>query len=288
MLAQTMPLTHNLKAIDKRVWLVVLIGTSIAVGIMATDLGDFDTFYRAGAALTHGINPYTVTGFYSPLYVAAAFVPLTILPLTLAYHLYAGLVFLTYGLAFYLLTQRIGLTILFLLTPFPILTAYYGNIESWVLLGAAVNPIAGIWLVMAKPQMGLIVAALILWRAWREHSIGRALSLGLPIGIVYGLSLMAGMWQMPGAGLWRETPIANSWNISLWPIGLLIGIPAAVLALRYRKVDLALLAGPFVAPYLGNPSSWSGVFPILARKRWAAVIGLAAAWALAFIWRARI
>lgn len=261
-----------------RGWLVVLIGVSIGVGVTAIDLGDFDRFYRAGQAILNGVNPYTVPGFYSPVYVALAFMPLALLPMSLAFRLFVGFVFLSFGLAFYALTNhQIKTTILLMCSPFPLMVAWYGNLESLVLIGSAIAPIVGIWLVMVKPQLGLIVALLFIWqaRSWRGVAC-----LIIPVGCIYALSFALGMW--------RTIPIAEAWSINLWPIGLLVSIPAAIVALRRHRIDWALFAGPFCAPYLGAPFAFVGAMPLLAQRRWLAVAGVAAAWAVTISWRMRI
>lgn len=271
-----------------RLWFYILIVVSICVGFVAVDLGDFDTFYAAGQAVLHGINPYTLPGYYSPLYVALAFAPLTLLPLSLAFHLYAGLTIFLYGIAFYLLTRRIGMTIALMFSPFPLMTAYYGNLEAWVLIGSVMTPWIGIWLVLAKPQMGLIIAALFVWLAFR-CSVGRGIRLIVPVGAMYALSFMAGMWTPPPTEQWwGATPIAQPWNMALWPLGLIIGIPAALIALRKRQVDLALFAGPFISPYIGAPSSLAGVLPFLGKRWYTAAGAIVGAWIIVILWRMRI
>lgn len=261
-----------------RGWLVVLIGVSIGVGMTAIDLGDFDVFYRSGQAILSGINPYTVPGFYSPLYVAVGFALLALLPLPIAFRLFAGFVFLSFGLAFYALTDhRIKMTILLMCSPFPLMTVWYGNLESLILIGSFIAPVIGILLVMVKPQLGLIVALLFIWQARSLFSIARLI---VPVGCLYAISFALGMW--------RTTPITETWSIRLWPIGLLIGIPATIIALRKRRVDWALFAGPFCAPYLGTSFAFVGTFPLLAQRRWLAVAGVAAAWAITIYWRMRI
>lgn len=261
-----------------RGWLVVLIGVSIGVGMTAIDLGDFDVFYRSGQAILSGINPYTVPGFYSPLYVAVGFALLALLPLPIAFRLFAGLVFLSFGLAFYALTNhQIKMTVLLMCSPFPLMTAWYGNLESLVLIGSIVAPVIGIWFVMVKPQIGLIVALLFIWQARTWRGIARLI---IPVGCLYALSFALGMW--------RTTPIAEVWSIRLWPLGLAIGIPAAIIALRKRRVDWALFAGPFVAPYLGAPFAFVGALPLLLRRNLLTVAGVAAAWAITIYWRMRL
>lgn len=241
-------------------------------------MGDFDVFYQSGRAVLSGVNPYSVEGFYSPLYVAIGFALLALLPMPIAFHLFAGFVFLSFGLAFYMLTNRqIKMTILLMCSPFPLMTAWYGNLESLVLIGSIIAPMVGIWLVMVKPQLGLIVALLFVWQARSLRSIARLI---IPVGCLYALSFALGMW--------RTTPIAEAWNIRLWPIGLLIGIPAAMIALHKRRIDWALFAGPFVAPYLGAPFAFVGTLPLLAQRRWLAAAIVMVSWGLVILWRMRL
>lgn len=261
-----------------RGWLIILIGASIGVGMMALNLGDFNRFYQAGRAILSGVNPYTVPGFYSPIYVALAFVPLTLLPLPIAFRLFAGFVFLSFGLAFYALTnRRIKMTILLMCSPLPLMTAWYGNLESIVLIGSLIAPVIGILLVMSKPQIGLIVALLFVWKARPLPNIARLI---VPVGCLYAISFALGMW--------RTTPIAETWSIRLWPIGLAFGIPAAIIALRRCRIDWALFAGPFCAPYLGAPFAFIGTMPLLAQRRGLAVAGVVAAWIITIYWRMRL
>lgn len=263
-------------------WITLLAIISIIVGVTAQNLGDFNTFYAGGVAVLQGVNPYTVPGFYSPLYVAWLFALIAIMPRDVAFHLFAAAVFAGYAVAFYLITRRsIKLTLALMCTPFPLFTAWYGNLEGWVLLGAALAPVVGIWLVLTKPQIGVVVALLFAWQTWlRTRSLARVGLVVLPVGVVYALSLWLGMG--------RILPTQESWNISLWPWGLILGLPVAFMALRDRDRDLALLAGPLISPYLGNPASFAGMLPWISRRRWLLAIGVVGSWAILFYWRGRL
>src|SRR5512137_2216934 len=47
---------------------------------------DFTIFYSAAQAILHGLSPYTVDGFISPLPLALLFSPFTVLPMPWAYY----------------------------------------------------------------------------------------------------------------------------------------------------------------------------------------------------------
>lgn len=87
-----------------------------------------------------------------------------------------------------------------------------------------------------------------------------------------GLSLVLfGWWP---ANLLNATSV--SWNASLWPYTLPVGLALLVAALRQRQRLYALAAGPCFAPYLAF-HSWVAALAALAPRTGelvAAVIGL--------------
>jgi hypothetical protein len=48
------------------------------------------------------------------------------------------------------------------------------------------------------------------------------------------------------------------WNQSLWPYSIPIGIGLLLTALRIKDHRIAILSGPFLAPYVGN-STWGTI-----------------------------
>ena len=97
---------------------------------------------------------------------------------------------------FYVLTERrIDLTVILMASAFPLMTAWYGNLEGIVLLGAVLPARWGIWLLAIKPQMSSGLFPLLL----KQQRLPAAL---LPIGIAFADSL--------AVGLWRHTPAAQA------------------------------------------------------------------------------
>lgn len=264
----------------QRLSLVIAAGLALAVALTARNLGDFTIFYTAARAVCAGVNPYTVPGFYSPLWVLCYFIPLSWLPLAIAFRLNALVSLGATGYAFWRITRGDVLKFwLLLAAPFALFTAWYGNLEWAPLLAAVVPPLAGFWLAAAKPQMGLILAGVLLFEMVRARRLlAASLTLSLLI-VLTGLSFALGM-------RWEAMP-DSAWNISAYPWGVPLGIGLAV-ASAVRVDRLAgLAATPLLSPYLGSPASWVGVLPLLSRRRGLLAIGVALAWGLLIVWRLR-
>ncbi len=267
-----------LRRLDRRWIIVAAIGLGLALAVPYTV--DFQAFYDASRALLSGQNPYSVERFLNPLHVAILFVPLAILPFGVAYRLQAGLAFVCYVVAMWrLLGRRWDLTWLSLLAPFAWLIAFYGNIDWMVLLGATLPPPIGLWLVLTKPQEGLVVAAILILEEWRLQGLKRALLMTGPVALMMGLS-----WQL---GMAQTGVVAQPWNLSAWPYGLMIGVPVAVFALLRQDRKVGLLASPFLSPYV-SALNWSVALPAFMRNRHWAGVAVILSWILVLVWRSRI
>lgn len=265
----------------ERYALTVLIAVSFGVGLTVANTGDFNIFYNAGRAVLRGVSPYSSAisyGFFNPLYVAIAFAPLALFPVEVADKIFAGVTFFVCGIAFHLATRRDWrLTLLLMLTPFPLMLAYLANLDELLILGAFISPLIGIWLVLIKPQLGIVVALLLLLQCYDKRSLNAMAWLMIPVTIAYIDSL--------SVGLWRVTPLQARWNVSLFPAGLIVGLPVAFYALKKRSRDAALFAGPFLTPYLGGPAGWILALPLLSRRWYLAVGAVVASWLVITQWR---
>lgn len=263
----------------ERYGLVCLLAVSFGVGLTAMNQGDFNVFYNAGQAVLNGVSPYAVKehGFFNPLYVAIAFVPFALLPMTIANKLFAGLTFFLCGIVFHLAARRDWrLTLLLMLTPFPLMLAYLANLDELVMLGAFISPLVGIWLILIKPQIGAAMALLLLVQCYDRRNLNAMAWLMIPVTIAYLDSV--------SVGLWRSTPLQAAWNSSIWPAGLIVGLPVAFYGLKNRSRDAALFAGPFLAPYLGGPAGWMLALPLLSRRWYLAVGAVVASWLIFLRW----
>jgi hypothetical protein len=267
------PLWQNLLAIG------VVSGLSILVASMMPDYAsDFNAFYQAGAAVLHGQSPYTVPGFYNPIWVALLFAPFALFSRALAYRIYAAIIF---GASFFILwrlsQKHIGITLIAAFSPFFFMTMQYGNIDWLVLLGLLCPPALGIWLILVKPQMGAPLALLWAWKLYREKGLWKTLLFFLPVTLAYALSFIIGM-RLP------DVSVMMGWSAGVWPYGLILGIPLYLWAFKKRDELLALAATPFLEPYFG-PMSWMIVLPKAMKNYWTISLATVFSWAIVLIWR---
>lgn len=267
-----------LKRLEHNWIIVAAISFGLLVGIPYTV--DFRTFYDAAVRLLAGQDPYAREWYFHPIQVSVWFVPFACLPYEVAYRLHAGLAFGLYMIAMWrLLDRRWDLVWLHLLSPLGWLIVFYGNIEYLVLLGATMSPALGLWFVLTKPQMGFIAAAIMVWEDWRRHGWQHALLISVPLVPIVALSIWLGFAQPRGTD--------QVWNVSTWPVGVVAGVPLALLALRRFDRKIGLLASVLISPYV-TALSWSGAGPALMRnRRWTLVV-VALSWLVFLIWRSRI
>lgn len=250
--------------------LAILIGVCIGVAI-TTPLGsDVPAFYYAGLAIRHVTNPYPNSGYFNPLHVGLGFAPLSVLSVEIVGKLIAGLAFGAYVIALYRLVPRRVFWIA-LCSPLGLQIARYGNLDAFVLLGASMLSPVGVWMVIAKPQTGVFAALIMLrkLKSWR---------LTVAVGVVLAVSLSLGMIH---GGL------NTSASISLFPYGIVIGLPLLWRAWRTQSVTLAMAASCFLSPYV-TPLNWSAAMPMFGRNRLTMTIGVVLSWVLFLVWRSRL
>ncbi len=128
----------------------------------------------------------------------------------------------------------------------------YGQVDGLVSLGIILPPPLGLFFILAKPQIGLALAVFWLVEAWHTGGVKRVLVTFLPVTVVSVIAYcLYGNWFLR-AGF----PIGQTWNTSLWPQSLPIGVALLVVALQQRKREPALMASPFLSPYLAA-HSWA-------------------------------
>ena len=186
----------------------IVIAILVAATVPVDSDNDFKYFYGAGRAVLSGQNPYTDSGYFNPIHVALVAAPLSLVPFDLALRLNAVLAFIIYMVALYrLLGWRVLWVAMF--APFWIVITYWGNLDAWVLLGVTLPAPVGVWLLIAKPQIGLFAALIMLWR-YRDWRLAAAVAgvglVSLALGMIHGGLITAA-------------------SVDLWPYGLIVGVP---------------------------------------------------------------
>lgn len=236
---------------------------------------DFKTFFLpAGRAVLLGKSPYTVSGFYNPPWLSIFFVPFALLPERLAWGIFLAINISAYLIGMLRLKLSLYAITLIMLSPYVFYSLWYGNVDGLVILGATLPPAIGIWLVLLKPQMSLILIGLWLYRTRKQGWKVWIRDFGLA-GLVFGASWMIGL--RPSLNMSQA-----SWNITAWPWGLLPGLALAWLSIGQNNTHLALAASPYFSPY-ASPQSWV-VTLLPVGKSWALLLlGVLLGWAFVLL-----
>jgi hypothetical protein len=207
-------------------------------------------FQPVARALLAGQSPYTVKGFYNPAWAAFPLVPLAWLPTNVASFIIRGANLLGFvAVARYMGCSPVG-RIAVLLSPPVIFSLVTGGFGGVVLLGLTMTPWLGALFLAVKPQLTIGSLILGVKRGYRIYPLLLAIALSLAFYGVPSLSVR---------GLQ-----ASPWSLSLWPWGVLVGIPLLCWGLVRDDDDLALMASPFLSPYTSG-SGYSGMILVLAK-----------------------
>lgn len=156
----------------------------------------------------------------------------------------------------------------------------FGQIDGLILLGLFMPRPLGLILLLAKPQMGAAIAVFWLVEAWRAGRWKQVATTIAPVTVLFLISLaLYGLWPLQ---LDMKDMFVATFNTSLWPGSLMIGLPLLVHALRHRKESFALMAAPFFSPYV-TPQSWSVALVGLMPYELEMVAASLASWALLII-----
>lgn len=227
-------------------------------------------------ALWLGENPYHVQHFWNPTWALFPLIPFELFPFGRELLFVVSLISLAF-VAKKLGAKPIGM-IAFLLSPLVFDALLWGNIEWLTLLGLAMNPIYGIWLMVLKPQMLLIPIAFILFITWRKSGLLSSLKIiALPVLALLVSFALYGFWITK---LFDYSQITGQ-SLSFFPWSLIPGIVLSVLAFRRNDLRYALAASPMFFPAI-SPQVWLVVPLAFVSSTRFSVLACIAMWAFVF------
>lgn len=235
-----------------------------------------DTFYPAIQSVVAGHSPYdTVPSFFMAPWALLPMVPLAWLPSAVgrAVMLLVGLG--SYAIVAHRLSHgRLWSVVVFLLSPLVLDGLYNGNVDYLPILGFVLPPQIGLFLVVLKPHIGLGIAVFWLAEAWRTGGWREVVRVFGPVGLAFAASFaLFGLWPLRFSQL---LGVSQTWNASLWPMSIPVGLALLAGAIRTRKREPAMAAAPCLSPYLVMHSWVTALVAILDRpvELTTAVIGL--------------
>lgn len=234
-------------------------------GIWQLGMGvDWKTAYRpACLELLNGRSPYGVANFFNAPWILLPLMPVALAPAGLGSAIMFAMNLFGYVYVLAKLRATFLGIFLFLLVPLWGLTAYAGNIDGIVIVGMALPPPLGLFLLLAKPQVGAAVAAFWLIEGWRKGGGREVLRLFAPVLVAFLLSLaLFGPWTL--RSLWTGLRSARL-DAGAWAWEASIGAVLLGLAVWKRDIRLAIASSPLLAPYLSKASYavlWMGLLAV--------------------------
>lgn len=233
-----------------------------------------DTYRPAALALLSGKTPYSVDIFFTAPWGLLPFLPFAPLPESVGRALLFVIGLATFAYTAHRLGARPLALIAFLLSPPVMHCLLNANIEWLPLLGVVLPPQIGLFFITVKPQIGLGMGVFWLVEAWRKGGLRQVVRIFWPVTVVFLLSLLVfGPWPLR----FRDTlTLTRSYNASLWPGSLPVGITLLVAALRKRDFRFALASSPCLSPYV-LLHAWVGALASILTQpveTVAAVVGL--------------
>ena len=234
---------------------------TVMFAVPMTNLVGVDWWYHfqpATQTFLSGGDPYAVKGFYSPPWLLILLAPLTRLPLNVSIPIIFILDVVGYTWIAYRLRVNKYLILPFIVFSGAAMDALMANIDGLLLFGLLLPPWLGVILLMSKPQIGipvLLFHALVMVseRVSLRNKLTYLIKFLSPLAVISLLSIVIyGDWYAHAS----ET-IDKSWNAAVaWPYGVPLGLALIGIGAFSRNGKWALMAIPFMSPYVSS-KTWA-------------------------------
>jgi hypothetical protein len=233
---------------------------------------DGSIFRDAALALISGQSPYAVKGFFNPPWALFPVVPLLLLPDWMTDSAVSTINALCFFLVAYKMGARNWMLPFVILAPSVIDEMWCVNNTGISALGVILPPQIGLFFVLIKPHIGAPIALFWLVEAWRKGRLHEVMRVFGPVIAGSLLSiLLYGLWPLNAS-----QPIGAPWNFAPWPVGIPVGLVLLIRSFHDREIRYAMLATPFLTPYLafhGYTLALLGLLPSISSTI-AGVVGL--------------
>lgn len=253
--------------------LALLAAIGLSVGLVNRPGQHWANMFRP-AALTFaaGGNPYhgSTSAFFNPPWVLIPLMPLAAFPVVVGQVALA----LACCLGLFVAARRLGAGLLVsavvVLLPQTLFMYGYVNLDWLAPLGLLLPAPLGLFLVLAKPQLGVGIAAYWLAWAWRRGGL-------FGVARTFGPLALAGVWSVLAYGPWflstdpGRLAVAD-WSLTFWPWTVPLGLLLIGLAIRRQRPGLALFGGALLSPYMAFYSWNACTVGLLGERRRAALV----------------
>jgi hypothetical protein len=220
------------------------------------------TFRPAALELSSFRSPYNIPGFFNAPWLLIPLIPLAVLPEQIGY----AFLYTTSVVSFATIAIKLGakpLPLIAFLLSYPVLfSMQMGQVEWLVMLGFLLPPSLGLFLLLAKPQVGMAIAVFYLADSLRKGGFKEAFKTFWPVSSAFGISfLLFGFWPA------HAVDVNMGVNSGLWPHSIPVGLVLLFISLRTHNIRLAMISAPFLSPYV-PPHGWTvsllGLLPLQA------------------------
>jgi hypothetical protein len=209
--------------------------------------------------LVNGQSPYVDGCGLNPPWTYLVLAPLALLPAPLGTAILFTLTYFVYVGAMFRAGARPWMALAVVLSRFVFVNALNGNIDWLPVIGFFLPAQIGLFFVLMKPQIGVGIALFWLVEAWRAGRMKEVARVFAPVTLAYIASFaLFGFWPVK-----MGVSLVDSYNASLWPYGLIAGVPLLVYAILKRLKFVAVAATPFLAPYVNIHSYAVGLFALI-------------------------
>jgi len=226
--------------------LVILLALAVYFASYLPSADWYATFDPAARGVFSGHWPFDNPGYRYPPWAILPLLPMVLFPPLLAH----GLMVVVTALILIYIAWRLQPPVLavaaFMLSPTAVGLLLINNLDPFVITGILLPPVWGLFVLIIKPQVGLGVILYYLYQTWKNERFWGVVRTFSPMLIVYLLAVIAFPIWIPRM---LENP-SSSWNRSLFPYAIPVGVFVMWLAIRRKNPYLALAASAFLTPYM--------------------------------------
>jgi hypothetical protein len=226
--------------------LVILLGVAVYFAAFLPSADWYVTFDPAARGVYAGHWPYENPGYRYPPWAILPLLPMVLFPPLLAH----GLMVVVTALVLIYIAWRLRAQPLavaaFLLSPTAVGILLVNNLDPFAISGIFLPPVWGVFVLVIKPQVGVGVMLYYLFQTWKNERFWGCVRTFAPMIIAYSISVaFFPIWVTR----MLENP-SNSWNRSLFPYAIPVGLLIMWLAIRRKNPYFALAASVFLTPYM--------------------------------------
>ncbi|HSW62700.1 MAG TPA: hypothetical protein VLH56_05235 [Dissulfurispiraceae bacterium] len=242
-------------------------------------LSDWQVNYRPPVlSLLSGQSPYTHGASNNPPWTYVLLAPFALFPPALGNTAIGLVCMAALALTGYKLGAKPLPLALLLFTPQVMFLSRNGGIDWLIALGFIMPPQIGLFFVLIKPQIGICVALFWFVEAWRKGRMCEVLRVFAPVGLAYAASVAVfGLSSILPMQAGELVAAKYPWDATTFPLTIPVALVLVVSALRSRDLKKAILASPFLSPYVAF-YSWPAAVLGLAGNSWYMLAAVAGMW----------